>query len=153
MEAYIYGYPLVTMELTRRDDERGDRRGHTRADGPVRQHPAISVGKVPRRDGPQRGYALFDRLARPVKEPYLLSLPDKDDRYFLMPMLSGCTDVFEVPGTRTTGNSPKLRDHRAGLEGHAAWGGQGVRVADEHGLDSGPDLLHWQLEDYKACTR
>ena len=38
-----------------------------------------------------------------AKEPYIFSLPDESNRYYLMPMLSGWTDVFEVPGKRTTG--------------------------------------------------
>ena len=33
----------------------------------------------------------------------MLSIPDMKDRYFMFPMLSGWTDVFEVPGKRTTG--------------------------------------------------
>ena len=37
------------------------------------------------------------------KEPYILSIPDAEGRYFMMPMLDGWSDVFQAPGTRTTG--------------------------------------------------
>ena len=38
-----------------------------------------------------------------AKEPWVLSIPDMKNRYFLFPMLDGWTTVFQVPGTRTTG--------------------------------------------------
>ena len=38
---------------------------------------------------------------------YPLAIMDMDDRYFMMPMLSGWTDVFQAPGTRTTGQRPQ----------------------------------------------
>ena len=37
------------------------------------------------------------------KEPWILSIPDMKDRYFLFPILDGWTNVFQVPGKRTTG--------------------------------------------------
>ena len=39
------------------------------------------------------------------KEPWVLSLPNMNGRYYLFPMLDGWTTVFEVPGKRTTGTA------------------------------------------------
>ena len=41
------------------------------------------------------------------REPYVLSIPDSKGRYYLMPMLDAWTNVFQAPGTRTTGTGPQ----------------------------------------------
>ena len=104
IEAYIYGYPLVTVEMTRRVSTNVVKPEGTRAPmgqfARLREYPSAAFRDVtaPNAD------TLYTIVWLDVsKEPWILSIPDMKDRYYLMPMLSGWTDVFQVPGKRTTG--------------------------------------------------
>jgi hypothetical protein len=103
-EAYVYAYPLVTMEITRRVLTNTEKPEGTRAPmgqfGRLREYPNASFTAVtaPNAD------TLYTTVWLDVsKEPWILSLPDMKGRYFLFPMLDGWTNVFQVPGKRTTG--------------------------------------------------
>lgn len=104
VEAYIYGYPLVTMEMTRRVMTNVAAPQGTHAPMNqflrMRKYPDASFKDV---TAPNADTLYSTAWLDLTAEPYVLSLPDMDGRYFLMPMLSGWTDVFEVPGKRTTG--------------------------------------------------
>ncbi|MGC1422144.1 MAG: DUF1254 domain-containing protein [Terracidiphilus sp.] len=103
-DAYIYGYPLVTMDMTRKrltnvavpDD----------AHAPVgqmlklRTYPSVDNHAVTAPNADTLYTMAWFDVSR---EPWILSVPDMGDRYFLLPLLSGWTDVFQVPGKRTTG--------------------------------------------------
>lgn len=108
VEAYIYGYPLVTMEMTRRVMTNVEAPKGTHAPMGqfllMRKYPDASFADV---TAPNADTLYSTAWLDLSKEPYVLSLPDMADRYFLMPMLSGWTDVFEVPGKRTTGTKPQ----------------------------------------------
>jgi hypothetical protein len=107
-EAYIFGYPLVTMDLTRR--------AMTNVREPEGMH--APMGQFAR----TRTYPLAsnhdvavpnaDTLHTIVwldvsHEPWVISLPDTQGRYCLFPMLDGWTTVFGAPGKRTTGTGPQ----------------------------------------------
>ncbi|MDR6634627.1 hypothetical protein J2X72_003437 [Phyllobacterium sp. 1468] len=103
-DAYIYGYPLVTMEMTRRvmtnvAEPKGTRApmGHIIK---LRQYPDASFKDV---TAPNADTLYTTAFMNVGKEPYILSVPDMKGRYFLLPMLDGWTNVFQVPGKRTTG--------------------------------------------------
>jgi hypothetical protein len=103
-DAYIYGYPLVTMDMTRKfitnyATVQGSR-------GPMgqivkfRTYPAVDDHAV---TAPNADTLYTTAFLNVSNEPWVFSIPDMGDRYYLMPMLDGWTDVFQVPGKRTTG--------------------------------------------------
>ena len=103
-EAYVYGYPLVTMEMTRRimtnvekpEGNRGPMGQFVRA----RTYPDAKFRDV---TAPNADTLYTTAWFDVSKEPWVVSIPDMKGRYFLLPMLDGWTDVFQVPGKRTTG--------------------------------------------------
>jgi len=107
-EAYIFGYPLVTMDMTRRVMTNVREPEGMRA--PVgqfvrtRTFPLASNHEVavPNAD------TLYTLLWLDVsREPWVLSLPDMSGRYALFPVLDGWTTVFGALGKRTTGTGPQ----------------------------------------------
>jgi hypothetical protein len=105
-DAYIYGYPLVTMEMTRRvmtnvvaaDGIRAPMGQFVRA----RSYPNASYRDV---TAPNADTLYTTAWINVGNEPWVLSIPDMKDRYFMVPMLDGWTNVFQVPGKRTTGTA------------------------------------------------
>jgi len=104
IDAYVYGYPLVTMEITRRVLTNVERPEGTRSPmGQItrmREYPTAAFKAV---TAPNADTLYTTGWIDVGREPWILSLPDAHDRYYLFPMLDGWTTVFQVPGKRTTG--------------------------------------------------
>lgn len=110
IEAYTYLYPLVTMEVTRRQMTNlpaGVKLGF----GPMgtvshaRMYPPAGFKAVVRPNfDTLYSVAWFDL----TREPTILSVPASGDRYYLLPLYDMWTDAFAVPGTRTSGNGAGL---------------------------------------------
>ena len=124
VNAYVYFYPLVTMDITRKQStnvEPDKEIGHAPMNmfANVPEYPPADIKLVVRIN--------FDTLYSVAwldltKEPMIVSAPDTGGRYYLLPMLDMWTDVFASPGWRTTGTQaqtyivvptgwrPELRD-------------------------------------------
>ncbi len=105
VEAYIFLYPLITMDVTRR----------VMTNAPAGVKPGI---------GPMGAFhhmrafpdANFKAVVRPnfdtlyssawidiAAEPIVLTVPDTAGRYYLLPIYDMWSDAFAVPGSRTSG--------------------------------------------------
>jgi hypothetical protein len=105
VDAYVYFYSLITMDVTRKQF--------------TNIEPGKELGKGPMNmfnNVPEYPPANFKGVVRPnfdtlysisyldmTKEPVVVSVPDTNGRYYLLPMLDMWSDVFASPGWRTTG--------------------------------------------------
>ena len=122
VEAYVYTYPLVMMDMTRRlmtNVPPGVKPGL----GPAnvfhhfRTYPPADFREVVRPN--------FDTLYSSAwldltKEPMVVSVPDSGGRYYLVPLMDMWTDAYAVPGKRTSGTAAPLRHRPARLDREAA---------------------------------
>lgn len=105
VDAYVYFYPIVTMDTTRKQST-NIQAGKELGKGPMNMF--VSVPEYPPADMKIVVRLNFDTLYSVAwldltKEPLVVSAPDTDGRYYLLPMLDMWTDVFASPGWRTTG--------------------------------------------------
>jgi hypothetical protein len=104
VEAYLYLYSLVTMDLTRLQFTNVEKvdgfSGPMNVFVNVPAYPTAEMRTVVRPN--------FDTLYSSAwldltEGPMVVSVPDTDGRYYLLPMLDMWTDVIASPGWRTTG--------------------------------------------------
>jgi hypothetical protein len=104
VEGYLYFYPIVTMELPRKQlintPPTAGIGGPMNTFNNIPAFPAADMKAVVRPN--------FDTLYSSgwvdlTHEPVVISVPDTGGRYYLLPMLDMWTDVFASPGWRTTG--------------------------------------------------
>jgi hypothetical protein len=105
VDAYLYFYPIVTMDLTRRQLTNVEA-GKSEIGGPPNTF--VNVPEFPTADMKAVVRPNFDTLYSSgwlnlTEEPVIVSAPDTGGRYYLLPMLDMWTDVFASPGSRTTG--------------------------------------------------
>ena len=106
VDAYIYAYPLVTMEYTRRVSTNvvapEDARAPMGQFAKLRGYPAVDNHTV---TAPNADTLYTIAWLDVSKEPWIISAPDMKGRFFLLPNLDGWTTVFADPGKRTTGTA------------------------------------------------
>src|SRR5215470_13373230 len=105
VDAYVYFYSLMSMDITRQQFTNVEP-GKDAFKGPMNTF--VNVPEYPPANFKGVVRSNFDTLYSSswldmTKEPVVITVPDTDGRYYLLPMLDMWTDVFASPGWRTTG--------------------------------------------------
>jgi hypothetical protein len=104
-EAYIFGYPLVTFDMARRQQTNVAVADAEHA--PMGQ--MIRMRTYPAADNhccaaPNADTLYTEAWLDVSKEPWVLRIPDMGSRYYIVPMLDGWSEVFLVASPATTGS-------------------------------------------------
>lgn len=136
-EAYVYGYPLVIMDITRAQSaiDIGPENELRR----VRKFPDANFKDVVR---PNVDTLYTTAFLSMKKGPWVFEMPVQTDRYELMPFMDAWTHVFASPGTRTRPlNHNPNRNHKTSLYLLAGPDWQGQVPPDMSLLRSPTDMV------------
>src|SRR5208283_2232407 len=155
VEAYIYAYPLVTTELTRRRLTNVAAPEGTQAPmgqfAKLRTYPDASYRDVtaPNADTLYT-YAYFDVS----KEPWVISIPDLKDRFAVFSLFDSWTTVFGNPGKRTTGTGAQtIAITGPGWSGTLPPGVKEYKSGTEIALFNGKIYCTGTPDDYKQVHK
>jgi hypothetical protein len=152
IDVYIYAYPLVTMEITRRVSTNLERPERSYAPmgqfARLRNYPAADDHTLRAPNADTLYIGVWLDVSR---EPWIVSIPDMKGRYFVFPMLDAWTNVFQDPGKRTTGTkAQKYAISGPGWKGTLPAGVAEYKSPTGMVWVAGQIYCTGTLEDYKA---
>jgi hypothetical protein len=106
VDAYIYGYSLVTTEITRMSTTNAVAPSDATFQAPLNQIlnvPAYPPANYRGVTAPNADTLYTFGFMNVSDEPMVFSYPDMGKRYFLFPIYDAWTEVIASPGTRTEG--------------------------------------------------
>jgi hypothetical protein len=153
-EAYIYGYSLITTEVTRVQMTNVEKAKGLHA--PMGEF--MNILHYP--PGDYRGVSapnadtLYSLAWMDLgKEPWLFTYPDMGKRYYLFPTYSLWMPVIASPGSRTTGEGPgKILISGPGWEGQVPEGFTQIKSPTRYALILGRTYADGSAEDYKIVN-
>src|SRR5262245_6993066 len=154
IDAYVYGYSLITTEVTRVQMTNVPKAEELR--GPMNTF--VNVKRYPPAD--YRGVSapnadtLYSLAWLDLKEPVVFSHPDMGKRFFLFPMVDLWMTIFESPGTRTTGGkAANYLISGPGWNGPAPAGMKHITSATRYMVILGRTYADGTEQDYEAVNK
>ena len=151
--AYVYGYSLVTTDVTR--IQMSNVPAPTQLQAPVNQF--ANVKRYPPAD--YRGVSapnadtLYSLAWLDLTEPQVFSHPDMGKRFYLFPMIDLWMTIFASPGTRTTGQKAgNFLLTGPGWKGEVPKGLQHIASATRYVVILGRTYADGTDADYKAAN-
>ena len=145
VQAYLYGYPLVLMDVTR---QLGTQPMAPGPHGVINQF--VNIWSFPDPNftiivSPNADTLYSTAFLDLAQEPIVLHVPDTGGRYYLMQMMDAWTNVFASHRQAHHGyQGGRLRHPGAGLARDRAPGRQEDPGAHQYGLDSRADPVQRQ---------
>src|SRR5262245_38760446 len=152
-DAYVYGYSLVTTDVTR--IQMSNVPAPTQLQAPVNQF--ANVKRYPPADysgvSAPNADTLYSLAWLDLTEPQVFSHPDMGKRFYLFPMIHLWMTIFASPGTRTTGQKAgNFLLTGPGWKGEVPKGLQHIASATRYVVILGRTYADGTDADYKAAN-